>query len=146
MLTFFRNFFKTKIGLGIALAFLVLIGFAFASMDVSSTGAFGGVAGGNRVAVVGDAKIGTADLSQAATDGLDRARQENPDATMQTFLAGGGLEEALDGLIARFSLVEWAREHGLRAGDNLINSEIRQIPAAAGPSCWCCSPCRSLRR
>ena len=134
MLTFFRSFFKTKIGLGIALAFLVLIGFAFASMDVSNTGAFGGVAGGNRVAVVGDAKIGTADLSQAATDGLDRARQENPNATIQTFLAGGGLEEALDGLIARFSLVEWAREHGLRAGENLINSEIRQIPAAAGPS------------
>lgn len=134
MLTFFRNIFKTKIGLALVLGFLVLIGFAFASMDVSSTGAFGGVAGGNRVAVVGDEKIGTADLSRAATDELDAARQEDPTATMQTFIAEGGLERALSGLINRSALVEWAREHGLRAGDNLINSEIRKIPAAAGPS------------
>ena len=54
MLTFFRNFFKTKIGLALALAFLVLIGFAFASMDVSNSGAFGGLASGNSVAAAGD--------------------------------------------------------------------------------------------
>ncbi len=134
MLNFFRSFFKTKIGLGLVLAFLVLIGFAFASADVSSTGAFGGVAGGNRVAVVGDQKIGTADLARAATDELESARQENPTATMQTFLAEGGLARALDGLINRSALVEWAREHGLRAGENLVNSEIRTIPAVAGPT------------
>ena len=134
MLTFFRSIFKTKIGLAFVLGFLLLIGFAFASMDVSSTGAFGGVAGGNRVAVVGDEKIGTADLSQAATDELEAERQQNPTATMQTFIAQGGLERALSGLINRSALVEWAREHGLRAGDNLVNSEIRKIPAAAGPS------------
>ncbi|MDG6078221.1 peptidylprolyl isomerase [Erythrobacter litoralis] len=134
MLTFFRNFFKTKIGLALVLAFLVLIGFAFASMDVSSTGAFGGVAGGNRVAVVGDEKIGTAELSRAATEELERVRQENPTATMQTFLAGDGLNDALASLINRIALVEWTRDFGLRAGDNLLNSEIRQIPAAAGPS------------
>ena len=70
MLTFFRNFFKTKVGLAIALAFLGLIGFAFASMYVSSTGAFGGVAGGDRVAVVGSEKISTAELSDGAAEAL----------------------------------------------------------------------------
>ena len=134
MLTFFRNFFKTKIGLGIALAFLVLIGFAFASMDVSSSGTFGGVAGGNSVAVVGDSKIGTAELNAAANEALRRERQENPNATMQTLLADGGLDRILDDLINRYAIVEWAQDNGFRAGTNLVNSEIRQLPAARGAS------------
>ena len=33
MLTFFRSFFKSKIGLGLTFAFLGLIAFAFASAD-----------------------------------------------------------------------------------------------------------------
>ena len=134
MLSFFRNFFKTKIGLAVALAFLGLIGFAFASMDVSSTGAFGGVAGGDSVAVVGDRKIGTAELNQAANDALREARRDNPEATMETLLANGGLDRILDDLINRYALIEWGEQNGLRAGTNLVNSEIRQIPGARGPS------------
>ena len=134
MLTFFRNFFKTKIGLAIALAFLGLIGFAFASMDVSSTGAFGGVAGGDRVAVVGDERISTSALNDGASEALRQARQDNPDATIQTLLADNGLDEILDGLIDRYVLIAWGDENGLRAGRNLVNSEIRQIPGARGPS------------
>ena len=134
MLTFFRNFFKSKIGLAITLAFLGVIGFAFASMDVSSSGTFGGVAGGDSVAVVGDRKIGTAELNRAANDALREARQENPNATMQTLLANGGLERILNDLVNRYAIIAWAEENGFRAGDNLVNSEIRQIPAARGAS------------
>ena len=132
MLTFFRNFFKSKIGLAITLAFLGLIGFAFASMDVSSTGTFGGVAGGDSVAVVGDRKIGTAELQQAANDALREARQENPEITMQELLANGGLDDILDELIDRYTLVAWGEENGFRAGENLVNYVIRNIPAARG--------------
>ena len=134
MLTFFRNFFKTKVGLFIVLVFLGIIGFAFASMDVSSSSTFGGVAGGDSVAVVGDRKIGTAELQQAANDALARARQENPNATMETLLADGGLDRVLDDLINRYALAEWAETNGYRAGTNLVNSEIRQIPAARNAS------------
>ncbi|EDL50354.1 peptidyl-prolyl cis-trans isomerase [Erythrobacter sp. SD-21] len=134
MLTFFRNFFKTKIGLAIALAFLGLIGFAFASMDVSNTGAFGGVAGGDSVAVVGGSKISTAELNEAMDNALRRAREENPDVTMQTLIAEGEMDRVLEGLIDRYALMAWAEENGFRAGANLVNSEIRQIPAARGPS------------
>ena len=126
MLTFFRNFFKSKIGLTFALAFLGLIAFAFASADVSSTGVFGGVTGGDRVAVVGDERIGTADLSQAATNAVDRARQENPTITVPVFLAEGGMEQVVSALIDRAAIAGYADEYGLRAGDNLINSEILQ--------------------
>ena len=60
MLQMFRNFFKSKVGIVVTLAFLGIIAFAFASADVSNTGTFGGVAGGNRVAVVGGEKISSA--------------------------------------------------------------------------------------
>ena len=134
MLTFFRNFFKTKIGLALVLAFLGLIGFAFASMDVSSTGTFGGVAGGDSVAVVGGTKIGTAELTREVNEALRRAREENPELTMRELLEGDGLDRILGGLIDRYTLIEWGEENGFRAGTNLVNSEIRQIPAARGAS------------
>ncbi|MEZ5682379.1 MAG: SurA N-terminal domain-containing protein [Erythrobacter sp.] len=133
MLQFFRNFFRTKIGLAFALVFLGLIALAFASADVSSSGSFGGVAGGDRVAIVGDEKIGTNDLARGASNGLDRVRQERPTITMQTFIAENGLDQVLDALIDRFAIKGFADKYGIRAGANLVNSEIRTIPAFRGP-------------
>ena len=133
MFQFFRNFFKTKIGLAISLAFLGLIALAFASADVSSTGTFGGIAGGDRVAVVGDEKISTADLVRSTNNELDRMRQQQPTITMPALLRDGGLESALESLINRAALKGFANQNGFRAGDNLINSEIRMIPAFRGP-------------
>ena len=133
MFQFFRNFFKTKIGLAIALAFLGLIALAFASADVSSTGTFGGIAGGDRVAVVGEEKISTSDLIRGTNNSLDRVRQEQPTITMQAFLAEGGLTTALEALINRAAVTGYANQYGVRAGDNLVNSEIRMIPAFRGP-------------
>lgn len=132
MLSFFRNMFKSKIGLAIVLGFVGLIAFAFASADISGTTTFGGVAGGDRVAVVGDAKIGTADLAREVNAGLERARQDDPSLTMQAYVARGGLTDALDTLIDRNAFREYARINGLRAGTNLVNSEIRKIPAFRG--------------
>src|SRR5689334_1635799 len=63
MLQFFRNFFKSKFGVLVTIAFLILIAIAFGVGDVASNRTFGGVAGGDRVAVVGDRKISTSDLS-----------------------------------------------------------------------------------
>ena len=99
MIQLFRNFFKSKLGVGITLAFLVLIAIAFASMDISSTGMFGGVAGGDRVAVVGDERIDAAELSMNMTNALDAARQTDPKLNKQGFVARGGLDDVLRQLI-----------------------------------------------
>ena len=130
---FFRNFFKSKVGLGVTMAFLLLIAFAFASSDVSNTSVFGGAGSGDRVAVVGDADITTADLTRSANNALERVREQNPTLTMAAFVAGGGLEQVLEQLVDRAGVGDYARGIGLRAGNNLINSEIRQIPAFRGP-------------
>lgn len=133
MLQFFRNIFKSKLGLLLTFGLLALIALAFATADVANTGSFGGVAGGDRVAVVGDTRIATADLSRAATQALDRARQQDPTLSMPAFIAQGGLDQVLEQLIDRAAIAEYAGDHGLRAGDNLINSEIQTIGAFRGP-------------
>jgi len=133
MLQFFRKLFQSKIGAGIALAFLVLIAIAFASGDVANLGNFGGVAGGDRVATVGDDRIDTSALSGAASTALERLKQENPRMSMEGFLANKGLEQVLDDMIARTALAVFGKKHGVVAGDRLIDSEIAQLPAFKGP-------------
>ena len=132
MLSVFRNFFKSKVGIVVTLAFLGIIAFAFASADVSNTGTFGGVAGGNRVAVVGGEKISSADLARAANSSLDNVRQDNPTISMPVFLQQGGLGQVLDQMIDRSAIGGFAEKYGLRAGANLVNSEIIAIPAFRG--------------
>ena len=133
MIKFFRRFFDSKLGVPVTLGFLGLIAIAFASADITGTGMFGGVSGGDRVAVVGDTKIGTADLNQAARSGYDQVREQNPTLSMPGFIAQGGLEASLDQLLDRTAIAEFARKYGLRAGDNLVNSVILDIPGFRGP-------------
>ena len=134
MMTFFRNFFKSKVGLGLTLLFLALIAFAFASSDVANTGTFGGVGNAGRVAAVGDESITTAELSRSTTSALNQVRQQNPTLSMPAFVAQGGLDEVLSQMIDRLAIATYASEIGLRAGDNLVNSEIRQLGAFQGVS------------
>jgi len=132
MIQLFRNFFKSKLGIAITLAFLGLIAIAFASSDVANTNMFGGVSGGDRVAVVGDERIDAAELQMNAQNALDTARQTDPTLTMQAFIAQGGLDDVLTQLSERTALAEFARRHGMRASGRLVDSELLQIPAFRG--------------
>jgi peptidyl-prolyl cis-trans isomerase D len=118
----------SKWGVLVTLSFLVLIALAFAGGDIASNGMFGGVSGGDRVAVVGDERIDTSDLNTAMRTAFDRTRQQNPTLTMQAFVAAGTLDRVLDELVSRAGIGEFAKRHGLRASKRLIDSEIVQIP------------------
>lgn len=132
MLGFFRSFLKSRIGVALALVFLGLIALAFASADVTGSG-FGGIAGGDRAAKVGSARIDTAELGKALTNAFEQERQKQPGMTMKEFLAAGGMDTVFTGLTDRLAMAEWARKHGVVAGDRLIDSEIVKIPAFQGP-------------
>ncbi|RDC60016.1 Peptidylprolyl isomerase [Alteripontixanthobacter maritimus] len=132
MIQTFRRFFTSKIGIVVSLAFLALIALAFASMDVSSNASFGGLSSGDTVAVVGDNEIKARDLTQAANSGLDQQRQQDPTASMASFVERGAFDDVLMGLIDRNALRSFGERYGLRSGKNLINSEILQIPAFRG--------------
>lgn len=132
MLGYFRSFIKSRFGALIALAFLALIALAFASADVTGSG-FGGIAGGDRAASVGDSRIGTADLNKAVTNAFEAQRRENPTLTMQQFVASGAVNEVLDGMADRAAMWEWGKNHGMLVSDRLVDSEIVKIPAFQGP-------------
>ncbi len=128
MIQLFRGFFQSKIGIAVTLAFLGLIAIAFASSDVANTGTFGGVTGGDRVAVIGERRVDSSDLRANATNALEQLRQQNPTLTMESFIANDGLARVLDTMISRYAIAETARMSGLRAGARLVDSEIVSAP------------------
>ena len=127
MLGFFRNLVHSKVGAGIVLALLVLIAFAFASADVAGSGGFGGIAGGDRVAKVGKARIDTSTLSLASTNAVEGLKKENPKLSMKAFISMGGLDRVLSELIDANALSEFGRLHGIVASDRLVDSEIAKM-------------------
>ena len=129
MISLFRNFFQSKIGLPIFIGFLVIVALAFAASDISGSSTFGGLTGDDKVVVIGNESVSANELSAAANNGLDRARQNNPTLTMPQFVAEGGLDSEIDLLVDRYAASLFAQKYGLRAGDNLVNSEILQISA-----------------
>ncbi len=129
MISLFRNFFQSKIGLPIFIGFLIIVALAFAATDISGSATFGGLSGDDDIAVVGDQRITANEMQGAMRNALDRARQQDPTLTMQQFIAEGALDREIDLLIDRAAVGELARQNGLRAGDNLVNSEILQIGA-----------------
>ncbi|MFA7585849.1 MAG: peptidyl-prolyl cis-trans isomerase [Novosphingobium sp.] len=133
MLQIFRKSLKSKLGAVVALAFLVLIALAFASADITGSGNFGGVAGGDRVASVGKQRVDTSELSQAATNALENIRQDDPKISMKAFLAQGGLESVLEQLIDRSAIGAFGEKYGLLASARLVDSEIAQMDAFKGP-------------
>lgn len=132
MLQFFRNFFSSRIGVGVTLAMVGLIALAFASGDVASSGGFGGIAGGDRVASVGKLRVSTSDIERAASNAVDELRQQQPKMTIKTFVAQGGLDQLLDNLIDITAVRAFGEKYGVHIGDRLIDSEIAKIPAAQG--------------
>ncbi|MDD3798849.1 MAG: peptidylprolyl isomerase, partial [Novosphingobium sp.] len=133
MIQLIRKFLDSKIGVIAALIFLGLVALAFAGIDVSNSGMFGGVAGGDRAATVGKDKISTAELSKAASRTVEQVRQEQPTMTMQVFLNQNGLDQVLDDLIDRYAVSAYGKQLGLRAGDRLVDSEIAKAAAFRGP-------------
>ena len=133
MIQFIRKFLDSKIGIIVAFVFLGLIAVAFAGMDVSNSGLFGGGSSGDRAATVGKEKVTTADLTRSANRAVDQMRQQQPTITMQAFLAENGLEQVLDDLIDRYAISGFGETLGLRAGNRLVDSEIANAPMFRGP-------------
>lgn len=132
MLSFFRRFFQSKIGLPIFLGFLVLVAFAFAAADITGS-TFGGISAGSRVALVGKEPIPASELTGGAEAALEQVRgQIDPTLTMPEFVEQGALDEVMKQLIDRYAIGVYAQKYGLRAGRNLIDSEILKIPAFRG--------------
>src|SRR3546814_7015972 len=81
MITALRRLFGSTLGKFFALAFVLLVGLAFALGDVTGSGSFGGVGCAN-VARVGSSEIGLGELRDRVRLASDHARQAQPTLTM----------------------------------------------------------------
>jgi len=132
MIQGFRKLFQSPLGLALTLGFVALIALAFASADITGSG-FGGIAGSERVATVGDQKITTSQLRTTVGSAFEQARENNPTATMEDFLEAGAIDNLLDQMIERYALYDFGLSKGMRIGDSLIGSELTQMAAFQGP-------------
>ncbi|MEO0461915.1 MAG: SurA N-terminal domain-containing protein [Pseudomonadota bacterium] len=123
MISGFRKFFQSKIGLPIFILFLGVVALAFAAGDLTGT-TFGGITGSERVALVGDDAITTNELLTTSQTRIRAAQRDNPGLTMENFLEQDGLEQILEQILNRYSIGGYAEKYGIRAGTNLVNSEI----------------------
>lgn len=131
MITFIRSLINSKFGAIFALIFIGMIAIAFALGDVTGSGSFGGLSGGN-VARVGDRNITLGELDDALQNRLKAERQNNPTLDMANFVEGGGLDSTLEQLVNRYAIAVFGDEYGVAVSKRLVDSEIRKIPGAMG--------------
>ena len=132
MLELFRRFAKSRFGVGIVIGFLVLLMLAFAGGDIANYGSLGFGPGSGNVAKVGGQDISQKALSAAATNALERVREDDPRVTMRALIARGALSDLLDQLIDRTALVEFGEDIGVAPSKRLIDAQIAKIPAFRG--------------
>lgn len=131
MLGNIRSIIRSKVGAALALLLLGLIAFAFALGDISGTGSFGGVGGGN-VAQVGDEKIGIATFTDAVQNAYRAARQEQPTLDIASFVRQGGLDGTLTRLLNSYVTAAFGAEHGMSVSQAMVDAQIRQLPGTTG--------------
>jgi peptidyl-prolyl cis-trans isomerase D len=131
MIQILRNLIDSKLGIAIALAFVVVIALSFAAGDVSNYRS--NANGGDRVATIGKEEIQAVKLSQAANTALENLKQKEPRLTMKVFVTEGGLDKVLDQLLDNVGLAAFGRKYGIIASDRLIDSEIAKVPGFKGP-------------
>jgi len=132
MLSFFRNFTKSRYGLIAVFLFLGLIAIAFAAGDI--TGIRNGASGASNstLATVGGQKIADTEVKDRIERFLRSLQQQGQNVTMEQFLAQGGLDIAIDEMVNQAALVEFARKSGMQVSKKLIDTDIASNPSFAG--------------
>ncbi|WP_294356166.1 SurA N-terminal domain-containing protein, partial [uncultured Sphingomonas sp.] len=134
MLSFFRRIVNSKAGVFITLALLGIIALSFAAGDVTGLSSGGGGLLGNSVVTVGNTGITAADVRKRAQDEVRFAQTQQPGFDMSQLIQLGGIESIIERLANAIGLEKFGHDQGLRVSRALIGSEIKGIPAFAGPT------------
>jgi peptidyl-prolyl cis-trans isomerase D len=133
MITAIRSLFSSALGKFLALAFVVVVGIAFALGDVTGNSSFGGLGGGN-VAEVGGTDIGMGELRDRVRLAYNQTRQQQQGLTMAAFVESGGLDQVLDQLIEGAAFDQLATDMGFSVSKRLVDGRIADLPVFAGVS------------
>lgn len=133
MLSFFRNFTKSRIGLVVVFAFLGLIALAFAAADITGLRSGGSSGPSAVVATVGKRKITEQELRDRINIAMDNMRRQGGNPDIAAFLAAGGLDQALQQVIDNAAVEQFAVNNHILVSDRQVDGVIASNPAFAGP-------------
>ena len=137
MLRLIRRMLDSKVGVWLAIGFVVLVGIAFAGADLSGTLSGLGTnlgGGGSAVVTVGDRDVGEAEFRDRVQTAYRAAAQRQPGLTLQQFVEQGGFDATVDRVLNAVGLEEFGRSVGLVAGRKLVEGEIASEPSFFGPT------------
>ncbi len=134
MLSFIRNLTKSRVGLIAVFVLLGVIAIAFAAGDITGSRPVGASSGGEVIARVGDREITEQELRDRIDIAIDNMRRQGQSFDMETFLAGGGLDYALEQVIDNAVLQEFGERTGMRVSDRIVDGMIASNPAFQGPT------------
>lgn len=134
MLSFIRRIIYSKVGVIVTFGILLVIAIAFAAGDVTGLASSSGGLFGNPIASVDGKSVSEADLRKRAQDELRFARQQQPDLDMAQYVAQGGVDGLVTRALTGLALDTFGQDQGMRVSRALVGSELRNIPAFAGPT------------
>ena len=133
MLLFFRRFINSRVGVFVTLGVLAVIALAFAAGDVSGLRTEGMSAlAGNGVAKVGGESITAGQLRSRAVAEFDAARQQTPTLTMAQFIAGGGVDAALQRMITGIAFSRFGEKQGMVVSKRAVDGQLASTPGLRG--------------
>lgn len=129
MITFFRKALSSWITLGI----LALVMVAFIITGVETPGAMGGDPGaGSTIAKIDGEKVGASELLRRAQNQIEGLRREQPGYDAKAFIAQGGFENVVEGLIGSRALEIWGKQQGFAISKRMIDAQIAEMPEFRG--------------
>lgn len=137
MLRLIRRMLDSKVGVWLAIGFVVLVGIAFAGADLSGTLSGLGTnvgSGDDAVITVGDREVGEPEFRDRIQTGYRAASQRQPGLTLQQFVEQGGFDGTVDRVLNAVGLEEFGLANGLSAGRKLVEGEIASERTFFGPS------------
>ncbi|MBS0479573.1 MAG: SurA N-terminal domain-containing protein [Proteobacteria bacterium] len=126
MLSIFRGFLNSKVGLIITFVVLGVIAIAFGLGDVTGLGsnAINGGPTGSTLATVGKEAISSNEIRANTERMINAYRQQYPQLTMEEFIAKGGFDQPFENRINSTALALFGESQGMRVGRALADTEI----------------------
>lgn len=132
MISFFRRFINSRLGIVVTFVFLAIIAVAFAVSDITGLSSGTPAAGGTSVARVGKAEIGLDEFRRRVQDDVQNLRQRQPTLDVTQFVGAGGFESTLERLINATALAQFGEKVGMVVSKRAIDGEIASVPDLQG--------------
>lgn len=132
MISFFRRFINSRLGIIVTFAFLAIIAVAFAVSDITGLSSGTPAAGGTSVARVGKAEVGLEELKRRVQDDVQNLRQRQPTLDVVQYVNAGGFESTLERLINATALAQFGAKVGMVVSKRAVDGEIASVPDLQG--------------